>query len=76
MFDVFSTDEDDMIAIINRGGPDDGVCTYTVGINSRILATFEHDRRDGLATCLRKAADAVDRIRIEALTEFVFKVEP
>ena len=65
-----------MIAIINRGGLDDGVCTYSVGINKRIIAMFEHDRRDGLATCLRKAADAVDRIRLEALTEFVFKVEP
>lgn len=73
MFDVFSTDEDDMIAIINRGGPDDGVCTYSVGINTRILTIFEHDRRDGLAACLRKAANAVDKIRLETLTEFITK---
>ena len=73
MCDVFSTDEDGMIAIINRGGPDDGVCTYSVGINNRILTTFEHDRRDGLATCLRKAADAVDRQTptYESLVDFI-----
>ena len=68
---VFSTDEDNMIAIINRGGPDDGVCTYSVGINTSILTIFEHDRRDGLAACLRKAADAVDKVRRDALTEFI-----
>ena len=62
-----------MIAIINRGGPDDGVCTYTVGINKHIMATFEHDRCDGLATCLRKAADAVDRVRMDALSKFITK---
>lgn len=54
-----------MIAIINREGPDDGVCTYTVGINRRILATFTHDRRDGLAFCLRKAAEAVEKVNPE-----------
>lgn len=54
-----------MIAIINKGGPADGVCTYTVGINREVIATFEHDRRDGLATCLRKAADAVDTVPVE-----------
>ena len=76
MRDVFPTDEDGMIAIINREGPDDGVCVYTVGINNRILTTFEHDRRDGLATCLRKAADAVDKVRREALTEFITREKP
>ena len=64
-----------MIAIINRGGPEDGVCTYSVGINKRVLTTFKHNRKDGLAVCLRKAADAVDNARLDILTEFVFKVE-
>lgn len=54
-----------MIAIINREGPDDGVCTYTVGINRRILATFTHDRREGLAVCLRKAAEAIEQVNPE-----------
>jgi len=49
-----------MIAIINKGGPADGVCTYTVGINRDVVAEFQHDRRKGLARCLRDAARAVD----------------
>ena len=49
-----------MIAIINRGGPHDGVCTYTVGVNRDVFAEFQHDRRKGLARCLRDAARAVD----------------
>ena len=49
-----------MIAIVNRGGDADGVCEYTIGINNTVLATFQHDRRDGLAKCLRLAADAAE----------------
>ena len=40
------------------------------------LTTFEHDRQDVLATCLRKAADAVDKVRREALTEFITREKP
>ena len=50
-----------MIAIINKGGPADGVCTYTVRINRDVVAEFQHDRRKGLARCLRDAARAVDK---------------
>ncbi len=52
-----------MIAIINRGGDMDGVCRYTVGINRQVVAEFTHDRRKGLAKCLRDAARAVDLAR-------------
>jgi len=55
-----------MIAIVNRGGSDKGVCEYTIGINNTVLATFQHDRRDGLTKCLRLAADAVEqRTRVD-----------
>ena len=53
-----------MIAIINKGGPPDGVCHYTVQINYLVVAEFDHDRRKGLARCLRDAARAVDRAEI------------
>jgi len=52
--------DETMIAIINKGGPADGVCTYTVGINRDVVTEFKHDRRKGLARCLRDAARAVD----------------
>jgi len=51
-----------MIAIINKGGPAGGVCTYTVGINRDVVTEFQHDRRKGLARCLRDAARAVDLV--------------
>lgn len=54
-----------MIAIINRGGDQEGVCSYTVSINKKVVASFTHNRYDGLAECLRKAADAVDQANPE-----------
>ena len=53
-----------MIAIINKGpingaGPE-GLHRYDIHINTTLITGFEHTRRDGLAVCLRKAADAVD----------------
>lgn len=38
----------------------DGICTYQVRINRKHFAYFDHLRSEGLATCLRKAADAVE----------------
>jgi len=38
-----------------------GECTYRVSINLRPIAFFTHVRGDDLATCLRKAADAVEK---------------
>jgi hypothetical protein len=50
-----------MIAIINRGphtGDSGGEHNYDVRIGDELIAQFKHKRSDGLATCLRKAADA------------------
>ncbi len=53
-----------MIAIVNVSSEDTptrGSNQYEVRINSKIICTFEHDRQyEGLAQCLRDAADAVD----------------
>jgi len=49
-----------MIAIINRGEAENGQHWYTVGINHKVIAQFTHDRKKGLARCLRDAARAVD----------------
>ena len=51
-----------MVAIVNvSNGPDlTGVQEYEVRINSKVICKFTHVRENGLAECLRKAADAVD----------------
>lgn len=58
-----------MLAIVNvspEGAPITGTNKYEVRINSRVIATFEHDRKvGGAAQCLRDAADAVDKCRAE-----------
>lgn len=56
-----------MIKIVNIS-PDSaglrGPNKYRILINSTVIAEFEHDRDwDGLATCLRDAADAVEKSR-------------
>jgi hypothetical protein len=53
-----------MIAIVNVSpdAPVTGINQYEVRINRRVIAKFEHFRHlDGLAQCLRDAADAVER---------------
>ncbi len=38
---------------------------YELYINQSLICTFTHDRSsDGLAQCLRDAADAVDKVRM------------
>lgn len=37
-----------------------GLNHYEVRINHKVIATFDHVRADGLAECLRIAADAVE----------------
>ena len=57
-----------MIAITNisRGIPDNEPHEYAVSINlGKPLAKFSHIRGDGLAACLRAAADAIDAIPID-----------
>ncbi|MNG19359.1 hypothetical protein D3C84_1035120 [compost metagenome] len=55
-----------MIAIINTGETDDqGRACYRLQINHKLIAEFAHLRVDGLAACLRLAADAADRAHFE-----------
>ena len=49
-----------MIRIINDGGDVDGICIYRVLVGNHHICKFEHNRLDGLADCLQKAADAVE----------------
>ena len=50
-----------MIAIINRGPTDNTTDerVYEVKINHELICEFKHNRSDGLAVCLEKAAKAV-----------------
>jgi len=49
-----------MIAIVNVGGDMRGICEYELRINREVITTFNHNRTENLAVCLRKAADAYD----------------
>lgn len=60
-----------MIAIINRSRKSSGECEYELKINEVSIAHFKHIREDGLSTCLRKAADAVEQARAEDLMRMV-----
>lgn len=60
-----------MIKIVNISdvsAPLVGVNTYELRINDRVMTTFEHERKmNGLATCLRDAADAMDvKVAVDA----------
>lgn len=61
-----------MISIINieNCGPECnhlGYHTYEVRINQEVIATFRHKRIDGLEKCLRKAADAVEVVKLREI---------
>lgn len=51
-----------MIVIINTGNNPSPIGTheYRLQINNKLICTFTHERHEGLAECLRKAAKAVD----------------
>lgn len=55
-----------MITIQNMGrfvmpGADGSARIYEVRINAKPICTFVHDRRKGLAECLKRAGEAVER---------------
>jgi hypothetical protein len=50
-----------MIAILNVTGSDANNAVYQLQINDEFICLFHHQRNKGLAECLRKAADAVDK---------------
>ena len=53
-----------VITNVSDHNGDTEISDYVVRINcDPPIATFEHWRRDGLAECLRRAADAVDAAR-------------
>ena len=41
---------------------DDKLHSYRLRINSEVIAIFPHRRDEGLAECLRRAADSAERI--------------
>jgi hypothetical protein len=49
-----------MIAIRYDTGDIQESCTYRLQIDKQLVCKFEHNRVDGLADCLQKAADAVE----------------
>ena len=61
-----------MITIINTGiagscsdapASYQGECNYMLRVNRQVVAEFSHVRKQGLAECLRKAAEAVEKKR-------------
>lgn len=48
-----------MIKIINSSGDMQGDCEYRILVNKQYICNFKHNRPNGLADCLQKAADAV-----------------
>jgi hypothetical protein len=59
-----------MIAIVNRTESEEygiygiGEQLYSLQINTKILIWFYHNYEEGLATCLRNAADAFELYEI------------
>lgn len=48
-----------------------GINHYQIRINQKVIAEFDHTRSEGLAKCLRLAADAVeDPMRVEKINEY------
>ena len=43
-----------------RGGELKGTCTMKVMLDDLLICKFEHHNPDGLAACVRRAADAVE----------------
>lgn len=46
-------------------------CRYQLKINADLITEFTHLRSDGLAMCLRRAADAVDRHEAEKFVRII-----
>lgn len=63
-----------MIIIQNMDGDMDGICNYELRINKKVVAQFQHNRNDDLATCLTKAAGAADQQRQLQIMEIYYKM--
>lgn len=49
-----------MIGVVRIKGAPPGVCRYALQINRERLVEFDHLYSDGLAACLRRAAEAFE----------------
>ena len=58
-----------MITIVNLDGKE--TSTYEIRINRIQITTFQHTRSDGLAECLRLAAEAVEKEKIRVETKII-----
>lgn len=71
-----------MIAIVNMTPQAEfeedpfGTHLYEVRINRIPKARFSHTRGEGLAVCLRRAADAVERENDRSIMQFVDSTQP
>jgi len=50
-----------MIVIENIGGNPLGESQYELRINKKVIATFTHNRMDGLSACLKKASAEAEK---------------
>lgn len=67
-----------MAIIIHRLSekPQNGKDKYCVRVNKELITTFSHQRsRQGLAQCLRDAADAVDAQRLDDQVELFLHLD-
>lgn len=56
-----------------QNSPEIGKNRYQLRINKRVICEFEHDRKiDGLAQCLRDAANAVDNVTTKNQNDFIW----
>ena len=64
-----------MLVIVNvspPGTPTTGTNQYEVRVNQKVIASFEHDRQYlNAAQCLRDAADAIEKARLQEHNELV-----
>ncbi len=71
-----------MIAIVNITPQEDfeedpfGTHLYEVRINRIPKAQFTHTRGEGLAACLRKAAESVERENDRSILQFLDSTQP
>lgn len=65
-----------MIAIVNVSTQlnPTGYHDYEIRINRQVITTFEHKRESSLATCLRAAAEAIDKYDSELEMKIIMKI--
>ena len=64
-----------IIQNISKHARPTGLHTYELRINREVIATFKHKREDGLAVCLQKASDAVNRAKALEIARVLMELE-